>query len=86
MMFWVVKTRSRIETRGPGRRERRGSSGPQLGSLVWGVGAAAGAGAATESSAAWAFERFFPLPPLPGALGAAFLTTAVRRAALREVA
>lgn len=72
---------------GPGSKLRSGSRGPQFGSLDWvAVGMAVGVSVTAESSVIWVLERFLPLPPFPSAFGAAFLTTAVRSAALRLVA
>ena len=86
MMTWGVKMDSRISAIGP-RRLRKGSNKPQLLWLGWfeGVGAVIGAGV---SSRRLPLERLLDFPAFPGTReGAARLAlTAVRRAAVREVA
>lgn len=85
MMICGVKRDSRISATGPSR-PRTGSNRPQLLCFAWfaEVGAVTGVGV---SSRLLALERFFPLAVLPGTLaGAGRALTAVRRAAVRDVA
>lgn len=82
-MFCGVKMDSRVSAKGT--IVRIGSRRPQL--LCFGCGAA-GAAMTGASSRAAVLERFLDFPLRPGVLGPAvsLAATAVRRAAVREVA